>query len=304
MTMTSTISQVVLPRPALAGCIVGMLVRDTRGCALDQAQRFNFYPAAAIPAVGWRFAGDTHVIDQPGQMERPWTGARAPNFAFAGARLGPTITWNPGEVYGVNISFYPDALSAMTRLDLSSFSGRIVPGEEALPQPMLEIFCNFFDSVRDEGPEKSFSVLQDKIEIMWTGMRPAATGPPRSTADYITGLVHRAMATGFGRSARQIARRVKSWTGVSERDLQGFAHIEQLSLKWIEAARKGDVDWAGLAAESGFADQAHMIRRWQKHTGFTPKQAQEGARYDEAFWYYRLATRMIVDHLLARPKGQ
>jgi hypothetical protein len=36
--MTSTISEFVLPRPALAGCIVGMLVRDTRGCALDQAQ--------------------------------------------------------------------------------------------------------------------------------------------------------------------------------------------------------------------------------------------------------------------------
>jgi AraC-like DNA-binding protein len=302
MTMTSTISQFVWPRPALAGCIAGMLVRDTRGCALDQAQRFNFYPASALPAVSWRFAGDTHVIDQPGQMERPWTGARVPSFAFAGARLGPNITWNPGEVYAVVVAFSPDALSAMTRLDLSSFSGRVVPAEEALPQPMLEIFCNFFDSVRDEGPERSFSVLQDKVEIMWTDMRPAATSPPRSTADYITGVVHRAMATGFGRSARQIARRVKSRTGVSERDLQGFAHIEQLSLKWVEAARKGDVDWAGLAAESGFADQAHMIRRLKQHTGFTPKELVDRVRYDEAFWIFRLNGR-IIDQLLTRPMG-
>jgi hypothetical protein len=36
------------------------------------------------------------------------------------------------------MSFYPDALSAMTGLDLSSFTGRVVLAEEALPQPMLE----------------------------------------------------------------------------------------------------------------------------------------------------------------------
>jgi hypothetical protein len=31
------------------------------------------------------------------------------------------------------ISFYPDALSAMTKLDLSSFSGRVVPAEDPCP---------------------------------------------------------------------------------------------------------------------------------------------------------------------------
>ena len=163
-----------------------------------------------------------------------------------------------------------------------------MPAEKALPPPILEAFRNFFDTVPREGPERSFSVLQDKIEIMWAAKRPAGTRSPL-IADWSRNLIHRAAATGFGRSARQIARRIKSWTGVGERDLQRFAHIEQFTLKWIEAAQKGDVDWADLAAESGFADQAHMIRRWQKHTGFTPKRAQAGARYDEAFWYCRLA---------------
>jgi hypothetical protein len=45
----SPISEFVRPRPALADCLTGMLVRDTRGCALDQTQRFNFYPTRQSP---------------------------------------------------------------------------------------------------------------------------------------------------------------------------------------------------------------------------------------------------------------
>jgi len=240
--------------------------------------------------------GDWHLIEQPDQMERPWTGANLPSFYFFGPQLKPTITWNPGEVYSVGIGFLPGALSAMTGLDVSSFTGRSVPPEEPLPQPILEAFRNFFDAVPREGPKRSFSVLQDNIEIMWARVRPAGTRS-RKCSERGRGVVQRATVTGFGRSARQIARRVKSWTGVGQKDLQGWARMEQLSLKWIEAARKGDVDWADLAAASGFADQAHMIRRYQKYTGFTPKQAHERVRRDEAFWLYRLLAQVADEHL-------
>jgi hypothetical protein len=297
MTMTSTISEFVWPRPALASCIGGMVVRDTRGCALDQTQRFNSQLVCT-------FAGDAHVIDQPDQMERPGTGVRMPSFIFHGTLLEPSITWNSSEVCVIYIGFYPDALSAMTGINLSSFKGRAVPAQESLPQPMLEACRNFFDAVPHEGIERSFSVLQDKIEIMWAGVRPAGPRSQRSPADWwfrwSRSLVHRATVTGSGRSTRQIARRVKSWTGVGERDLQGLSHAEQLYLKMLEATRKGDVDWAALAAESGFSDQAHMIRRWQKYTGFTPKQLRESAGY-EALWYYRLIGQASDQHL-ARPK--
>jgi AraC-like DNA-binding protein len=305
MTMTSTISEFVWPRAALADCINGMVVRDTRGCALDQAQRLNFYPAIANPAVAWKLAGDWHRIDHPDQMEQPWTGATGrAKIVFGGPRLGPTIIWNPGEFYYIGIAFLPHALSAMTGLDVSAFTERVVAAEEALPRPMLEACRNFFDTVPREGPERSFSVLQEKIEIMWAAVRPAGT---RSfTADYITGLVHRAATTGSGRSTRQIARRFKSWAGVGQRDLEGLSHVWQyLLFKNVldEVMRKDDVDWAGLAATLGFSDQAHMIRRIKQYTGFTPKQLSERIRYDEAFWYYRLVAH-AGDEYLELSKGQ
>lgn len=287
MTPANT-SQIAWPRPRIAGCVFCMIIRDTRGVELDHAQRFNFFPAAPLCGVTWVFAGDWHLIDRPDQMERPWTGARLPCLVFSGPRLGPLVSWNPGKTYAISIAFYPDAFSAMTGLDLSLFTGRTVAAEEALPQQILDACHNFFDDVRSEGIERGFSVLESKIEIMWGEARITGTRPIRWIKDWSRSLVLRATLTDIGRSTRQVARRVRSWTGVSQRDLQGLGHTEQLYAKLYEAVQNGDVDWAGLAAASGFADQAHMIRQMRRHTGFTPEQLRRSAGNDEAFWGYRL----------------
>jgi AraC-like DNA-binding protein len=298
MTATTT-SGIVWPRAALAGCVFCTIVRDTRGVTLEQSQRFNFFPASPLCSVAWVLAGDCHVIDGPAQMERPWTGARMPNLAVFGAQLGPLISWNPGETYAITISFYPDAFSAMTGLDLSQFAGCMVPAEQILPRPMLETFRNFFDDIGREGFETGCSILEDRIETLWAGARPAGAGPTRRIKDWSGSLARRAARTDLGRSTRQIARRIKSWTGVSQRDLQGLGHTEQLYAQLHEAVQEGDVDWAGLAAASGFADQAHMIRQLRRHTGFTPAQLRQSARTDEAFWGYRL-----LGEYFTKPKGQ
>ena len=258
-----------------------------------------FAAASPLCSVSWVFAGDCHLIDRPELMERPWTGAKLPGLALFGPQLGPLISWNPGETYAITIAFYPDAFSAMTGLDLSPFAGRMVPAEEVLPRPMLEPCRNFFNDVRREGLESGFPVLENKIEIMWAGARPAGTGPTRSIKDWSRSLVRRAALTDLGRSTRQIARRVKSWTGVSQRDLHGLGHTEQLYSKLHEAIQNGDVDWAGLAADSGFADQAHMIRQMRRHTGCTPEQLRQSAGNDEAFWCYRL-----LGQYFEKPEGQ
>ena len=134
---------------------------------------------------------------------------------------------------------------------------------------------------------------------MWAAARPAGTRPMRWIKDWSRSLALRAALTDIGRSTRQTARRVKSWTGVSQRDLRGLGRTEQLYAKLHEAIQEGDVDWAGLAAASGFADQAHMIRQMRRHTGLTPEQLRQSARNDEAFWGYRL-----LGQYFTKPRGQ
>jgi AraC-like DNA-binding protein len=139
-----------------------------------------------------------------------------------------------------------------------------------------------------KGVVGSTEAFEDKIEPMWTGVRPSGTTSTKWLTDWIARLVFKAELTNSGRSKRQIARRIKSWAGVSERDLHGIGHSEQLFAKLHEAMQMGDLDWAELAAEAGFADQAHMIRRMRQYTGFTPEQFRQSAGNDEAFWGYRL----------------
>jgi len=117
--------------------------------------------------------------------------------------------------------------------------------------------------------------------------------------DWSRSLALRAAQTDLGRSTRQVARRVRSWTGASQRDLRGLGHIEQLYARLHDAMENGDVDWTGLAAESGFADQAHMIRQMRRYTGFTPEHLRESAGNNEAFWCYRLLRQYFT-----KSKGQ
>jgi AraC-like DNA-binding protein len=298
MTLTTT-SQIVWPRPAVAGCVFCTIVRDTRGVALDQSQRFNFFPASPLCCVAWVLAGDCHLIGEPEQMERPWTGTGMPGLAVFGPQLGPLTSWNPAGTHMVTMAFYPDAFAAMTGLDLSEFAGRMAPAEAVLPQSMLEACRDFPDDIGREGVESGVAILEDRIESIWSAARPAGTRQMRWIKDWSRSLASRAALSDLGRSTRQIARRVKSWTGVSQRDLRGLGHTEQLYARLHEAIAAGDVDWAGLAAASGFADQAHMIRQLRRHTGFTPEQLRQSTRTHEAFWGYRL-----LGEYFAKPEKQ
>ena len=116
----------------------------------------------------------------------------------------------------VVVVFYPDAFSAMTGLDLSQFSGRPIV-EEVLPRSIFEPCRNFLDDVPREGTEKSLSAFYDQIEIVWASMRPDGNRPARRLKDWSRSLALRAAFSGPGRSTRQIARRIKSWTGLRER---------------------------------------------------------------------------------------
>jgi AraC-like DNA-binding protein len=292
--MTSTaISQIIWPRAALADCLFCTILRDTRGVALDQDQRFNFFPASPFCSVTWMFEGELYAIDRVDQMERPWTGTKVPNPAFASPLPKPSVTWNSGEAFMIVVGFYPDAFSAMTGVDLGQFTGRPIT-EEILPLSIFEPCRDFLDAVPREGTEKSLSALYDQIEIVWTSKRPAGSGPTRRLKDWSRSLAARAAFSGSGRSTRQIARRIKSWTGVSERDLRGIGHAEHLYAKLLEAIQTGGVDWAELAAAAGFADQAHMIRQMRRSSGFTPEQLRQRAGSDEAFWGYRLLSQYFA----------
>ena len=194
--MTSTAvskptSQIRWPRATAADSILCTIVRDTRGVPLDHAQRYNFFPATPLCCVTAVFAGDWHVIERDEEMERPWTGTKVPGLAFSGPQPQPPMSWNPGATFAAMIVLYPDALAAVTGIDLSPFTGRVVAAERALPQKVLGPCRRFFEAVERDRADDGAAGLETEFEVMSAGLRPPAQSANR-IRDWKRGVVHRA----------------------------------------------------------------------------------------------------------------
>jgi AraC-like DNA-binding protein len=169
----------------------------------------------------------------------------------------------------------------LTGLDAKALSGREWPLDAALSQELLPLFR----AVAAAGDcERGFARLQDGLEPLWRDSRPQGLGPPW-LEDWARGLVARAALSGPGKSARQIQRRVKAWTGQSQRDLQVHARVETVFARTHAA---NDVSLSELAADMGYADQSHMGREVKRITGHSPAQMSRLIATDERFWCYRL----------------
>jgi AraC-like DNA-binding protein len=90
-------------------------------------------------------------------------------------------------------------------------------------------------------------------------------------------------------SARHVERRIKSFSGRSMREWQALVKTEGLFFAARDRYEAGQpFDWAALAQDEGFADQAHMSRAAKRLTGFSPSEFAQRFIEDESFWLYRL----------------
>jgi AraC-like DNA-binding protein len=71
---------------------------------------------------------------------------------------------------------------------------------------------------------------------------------------------------------RTLQRFCAEWIGVTPKELVRWARLHEAAGR----AAAGPVDWAGLATELGYADQAHLVRDFTRVVGEPP------ARYARA----------------------
>lgn len=286
---SETKARLLWPRQSLAGCIFAAIERDTRGVELSEGQRFNHFPSTPFCTLHWLLDGQGHTISGPEQVVAPVTGAPIPRFSFFGPQHGSRHSWNPGQVRFLTLIIYPEAFAALTAIDLPAQINRMAPAEEVLPETMLAPLSECLQSESaTTNCSTLFHALEEHFDIWWRAARPERHAATIWLRDWRMSLIARAATTSAGRSIRQIQRRVKSWTGQSVRELQAFGSTERLFAHFGARKMREDVDWARLAAASGFADQSHMTRQVRRNTGFTPAQFRDLVERDETFWFYRL----------------
>lgn len=271
----------------LGGCVRAYMSRDTLGLGLAGADLLNHFPASPACSISWVVQGeadwvawaDEHEADPDGCERRP-LGMRV---MLTGPQTRPTVYHSPGDGLCFMVVAMPDALHELTGVDMSACVDRVLPFDavfEADWRAMSQCMLSATDDLQ------RVSIFESFVLPRWRQLRRAQPGRGHYL-DWVQGLAVRAALSGFGRSVRQVERRIKAWAGQSQRHLRSLARAEQSFLRTREAVLSGRLSWAETATAAGYADQAHLCRDTRRVCGVTPGELHQRIFSRESYWPYR-----------------
>jgi AraC-like DNA-binding protein len=181
----------------------------------------------------------------------------------------------------------PDALHALTGLEVPDLMDRFLDASAVLPPDWLVLLQQVQDAPTDP---LRLQLLEEFLEPRWQSCRPGQPSAKQRYSDWVVHLALRAAVSGPGRSLRQMERRIKQWSGMPLRELRVMGRSEEAFFATAAMATQATakLDWAQIAADTGYSDQSHMIRTTRRITGFTPEALGKGIQLQESFWAYRL----------------
>ena len=280
-------TRLYLAPPALQGAIVVILCRDTRGFALTDAQRLSHFPASPMVSLSWFQGIDAGLVERTddGPQWRP-LGA---SVVLSGSQSQPTVSWAPTTGRGGMICLTADVAQTLFGVDMAMVADRVVDAYTVLGkvwQPLLDALLDTHDDAA------VLAVLEQQLAARWQAFQGPGTvvsSMRRAGRHWVERLVWQAHEWRRTHSPRQVERRIKTFSGRSLREWQTLVKTEGAYFAAMDRYQAGQpFDWAALAQEEGFADQAHLSRTVKRITGFSPSEFAERFVEDESFWAYRL----------------
>lgn len=276
-----------LPPLGLHDAVVAVLCRDTRGFDLSDAQRLTHFPASPLVSLTWFQGADAGSIEPTDEGPR-WRPFNSP-IVLSGSHSHPTTCWAPTSGRAGMICFEADAARALFQIDLTVIQDRIGDARALLGATWQPLFDALLASNSDTAV---LDALQLHLLPRWRAIGGAgAMRPSLSEAGryWVKRLAWQAHEWRRSQSPRQVERRVKAYSGRSLREWQSLVKTESLFFS-ARAQYEADetLDWAAIAHDEGFADQAHLSRAVKRTTGFSPSEFARRFAEDESFWVYRL----------------
>ena len=271
------VTRLIAPRQSLASCVPCYISRSTLGC--DGIDGFNHYPATPFCSVAWMLHGDASLYD--GAILHDHT-VREGEAVFSGPQTKPWTTFNHGSAHLFVVMFYPDALHALSRHALSNYVDAFHPVQDVLGDDWLALGPALTAASSDD---ERVRLLDTFIEPRWQAARASTNLERGALGDWVRHLAVRAATSGIGRGARMIERRVRAWSGLPMRTLQRMSRAETVLLA---VRAEPNVSWIDVAADSGYADQAHLSRETRAMTGLPPAALKHAMEHDESYWMYRI----------------
>jgi AraC-like DNA-binding protein len=196
----------------------------------------------------------------------PGGGIRA---LVAGARRGPTVLAFSGDVEQLGVELLPGAIPALFGVPARALADREVPLDALWGDART---ADLLSRLADAG---SPSARADRLEAalcrLATASRasaPAAVAAALRAVSRTRGGVRvAALADGLGLTARRLEQLFHTHVGLSPKEAARLARFHAA----VDAlAARAVRSWAELAAETGFADQSHLVQEFQAWAGLAP----------------------------------
>lgn len=283
-TAIPTTSALLAPSLGLASCVRSYITRSTVGAKLTPEQRYNHFPASPLCGIFWLMEGESRIV----RRGEEWVHEPVPRVSFAGPHTVPMVSVNPGPVQAFMLGMLPQAFQALTGVDLSLWVNRVAAIDEVLDASWQAMAQAVLDAPDDLARVQS---IESFLEPRWDDQARHAVPRPQRYRYWAEALALKAGTTGVGRSLRQAERRIKLWAGLPLRELRRLGRAEESFFQARAIPPHGPTampDWAAIAQDSGYADQAHLCREVRRVAGLSPAELQRAIEEEESFWTYRI----------------
>lgn len=273
--------------PALQGVMAALISRDTCKLMLDSAQRLSHFPASPLVTLSWFHNMDVGLVKN-GSDGPSWQRFGA-SVVISGSQSLPTVSWAPNTGRGYMACFTVDVARTLFGIDPETIHDRFLPADQVLSSKWSPLWDGVLQAADDAA---TMAVLERHLAERWRALQDRTSLQPslrQLGRHWVERLAWQAQEWRRTTSPRQVERRIKSFSGRSLRQWQSLIKTEGLFFAARDRYESGQsLDWAAMAQDEGFADQAHLSRAAKRVTGFSPSEFTQRFIEDESFWLYRL----------------
>jgi AraC-like DNA-binding protein len=209
-------------------------------------------------------------LDEP--LEVSWHGAPQTRTvgwtSVSGLHTTAAAIHHTGHQRGIQLSLTPAGARALWGVPASALAGQLLTLEDV--DPVLADLPERLAGARS--PEERLAVVEHALlaAVRRHGRAPLRPEVGRAMALLTRGVAVATTADDVGYSRRRLSTLVRDEIGVSPKTYQRLARFARAHARMRRAALDGEVSVATVAAETGYADQAHLAREWTGFAGVSP----------------------------------
>jgi AraC-like DNA-binding protein len=243
------------PCAALAGVVTDIAgYRETGGLALVQHE-----PASLVVPLVIGFAGPFSIAVDGGSAD-------AHTSFTAGLVAGPVAISSAGDACCIQVNFTPLGARRFFGLAMSELTDRMVGLDDVLGIEGIALRERLGNA---HGWSARFAIVETFVaarltearemqaEIAWAYDRIIVSGGRIRVSS---------LADRLGWSRKHLAGKFSNAIGVGPKTLSRIVRFNRA----LGLSRQGKSDWADIAADCGYADQAHLVREFRDLAGETP----------------------------------